>query len=161
MCASENQAGFRPDRGCIDHILPFRQVSEHRHMFSRPTISLLLGLQAVFDSVIRVIFWRRPQSRVRQRNPIHFLALYSRQQMPTSWLQPELTSGSGVRCGCLFSFFSQDIYEYSPIMWEWVTVIFTQTNRSDLELLDDVVFVIEDPIKLQVLLDHLNRCRYV
>ncbi|TNN07774.1 hypothetical protein EWB00_007528, partial [Schistosoma japonicum] len=41
----ENQAGFRPGRGCIDHIFTLRQVLEHRHTFRRPTIVVFLDLK--------------------------------------------------------------------------------------------------------------------
>ncbi|TNN10329.1 polyprotein, partial [Schistosoma japonicum] len=46
----ENQDGFRPGRGCVDHIFTLRQVLEHRHTFRRPTIVVFLDLKAEFDS---------------------------------------------------------------------------------------------------------------
>uniref|UniRef100_A0AA85KHM2 Reverse transcriptase domain-containing protein n=1 Tax=Trichobilharzia regenti TaxID=157069 RepID=A0AA85KHM2_TRIRE len=49
----ENQAGFRPGRGCIDHIFTLRQIQEHRHTFRRPTIVIFLDLKVAFDSVDR------------------------------------------------------------------------------------------------------------
>ena len=47
----ENQAGFRPGRGCINHVFTSRQILEHRHTFRRPTILLFLDLKAALDSV--------------------------------------------------------------------------------------------------------------
>ncbi|VDP64763.1 unnamed protein product, partial [Schistosoma curassoni] len=49
----ENQAGFRPGRGCIDHTFTIRQVQEHRHTYRRPTMVVFLDLKAAFDSVDR------------------------------------------------------------------------------------------------------------
>ncbi|RUT72670.1 hypothetical protein DLK05_17160 [Ancylomarina longa] len=54
----ENQAGFRPGRGCIDQIFTLRQVLEHRHTFRRPTIVVFLDLKAAFDSVDREVLWQ-------------------------------------------------------------------------------------------------------
>ena len=49
----EQQAGFRPGRGCIDHIFTLRQYLEHRNIFCRHTIAVFLDLKAAFDSVDR------------------------------------------------------------------------------------------------------------
>ena len=49
----EQRAGFRPGRGCIDHIFTLRQHSEHRNTFHRPTIVMFLDLKAAFYSVDR------------------------------------------------------------------------------------------------------------
>ena len=43
----EQQAGFRPGRGCADHIFTLRQHLEHRNTFHRPTIVMFLDLKAV------------------------------------------------------------------------------------------------------------------
>ena len=47
----EQQAGFRLECGCIDHIFTLRQHLEHRNTFHRPTIVMSLDLKAAFDSV--------------------------------------------------------------------------------------------------------------
>ena len=47
----ENQAGFRPGRGCIDHIFVFRQILELCHSFQQPTMVLFLDLKSAFGSV--------------------------------------------------------------------------------------------------------------
>ncbi|MGL5756628.1 MAG: reverse transcriptase domain-containing protein, partial [Paraclostridium sp.] len=53
----ENQAGFRPGRGCIDHIFTLRQLLELRHTFRQPTIVVFLDLKTAFDSVDRSALW--------------------------------------------------------------------------------------------------------
>ena len=47
------QPGCRPGRGCIDHIFTLRQYLEHRNIFCRLTIAVLLALKAAFHSVDR------------------------------------------------------------------------------------------------------------
>ena len=49
----ENQAGFRPESRCIDHICNLRQILEHRHLFRRRTILVFLNLKTAFDSIDR------------------------------------------------------------------------------------------------------------
>ncbi|KER32506.1 hypothetical protein T265_01386 [Opisthorchis viverrini] len=51
----ENRAGFRPGRGCVDHIFTLRQVLEQRHMYRRSTILVFLDFQGAFDSVDRSV----------------------------------------------------------------------------------------------------------
>ncbi|KER29020.1 hypothetical protein T265_04308 [Opisthorchis viverrini] len=54
----ENQAGFRPARGCIDHIFTLRLILEQRHCFQQPTMVVFLDLKAAFDSVDRQALWQ-------------------------------------------------------------------------------------------------------
>ena len=49
----EEQTGFRPGRGCIDHIFTLRQILE-RHAYRRPTILVFLDFKGAFDSVDRI-----------------------------------------------------------------------------------------------------------
>jgi hypothetical protein len=51
----EQQAGFRPGRGCIDNIFTLRQVLEQRHMYRRPTILVFLDFKGAFNSVDRSV----------------------------------------------------------------------------------------------------------
>jgi len=55
--AREEQAGFRPGRGCIDQIFTLRQLLEHRHTYRRPTITVFLDIRAAFDSIDRSTLW--------------------------------------------------------------------------------------------------------
>ena len=45
----ENEAGFRPGRGCIDHIFVLRQVLELRHSFQQPTMVVFLDLKSTLN----------------------------------------------------------------------------------------------------------------
>ena len=52
----ENQAGFRPGSGSIDHIFNLRQILEHRHTFRCPTILGFLGLKVASTQTIVIRF---------------------------------------------------------------------------------------------------------
>ncbi|CAH8829913.1 unnamed protein product [Trichobilharzia szidati] len=54
----EKQAGFRPGRGCTDHIFTRRQILRHRNTYWRPTIVIFLDLKAVLDSLSQEVLWR-------------------------------------------------------------------------------------------------------
>ncbi|KER26759.1 hypothetical protein T265_06042 [Opisthorchis viverrini] len=51
----EQQAGFRPGRGCVDQIFTLRQVLEQRHTYKRPTILVFLDFRGAFDSFDRSV----------------------------------------------------------------------------------------------------------
>ena len=54
----EKQAGFRPGRGCIDHIPNLHQILEQRHTFRQPTMVVFLEFGFAFDSVDRQALWQ-------------------------------------------------------------------------------------------------------
>ena len=49
----ENQAGFRPGRGCVDHIFTLHQILEQRHTLRQPIMVGFLDFKSAFDSVDR------------------------------------------------------------------------------------------------------------
>ncbi|CAH8629789.1 unnamed protein product, partial [Schistosoma margrebowiei] len=103
----ENQAGFRPGRGCIDQIFTLRQVLEHRCTFRRPTIVVFLDLKAAFDSVDREVLWQCLSLKGVPKKYINLIqALYSNTTgivRAYSELSSELITSSGVRQGCPLS----------------------------------------------------------
>nr|CAH8860711.1 unnamed protein product [Trichobilharzia regenti] len=118
----ENQAGFRPGRGCIDHIFTLRQILEHRHTFRRPTIVIFLDLKAAFDSVDRKVLWQCLTVKGVPRKYIALIkALYSNSRSRVrayGELSSELVTTSGVRQGCplspfLFNFIIDMLMEVS------------------------------------------------
>ena len=54
----ENQAGFRPGRGCVDQIFCLRQILETRREYQQPTVVVFIDFKAAFDSVFRESLWK-------------------------------------------------------------------------------------------------------
>ncbi|KER28519.1 hypothetical protein T265_04657 [Opisthorchis viverrini] len=96
----ENQAGFRPARGCIDHIFTLRQILEQRHCFQQPTMVVFLDLKAAFDSVDRQALWQCLWSKGVPHKFLNLIkALYanSRDRVKVQEkLSPEFTTSSGL-----------------------------------------------------------------
>ena len=162
----ENQAGFRPGRGCIDHIFTLRQILEHRHTSRRPTIFVFLDLKAAFDSVDRLALWRClslkgvPEKFI---NIIRSLYANSRSRVRAYGnVSPEFTTTSGVRQGCplspfLFNFVVDTLLENALSSCEDSGIELLPGGKlSDLEYADDIVLLSEDPGKLQALLNCLS-----
>ena len=51
--ARDNQAGFRPGRGCVDQIFALRQIIELQHEFREPLFIAFIDFAAAFDSIDR------------------------------------------------------------------------------------------------------------
>ena len=100
----ENQAGFRPGRGCIDHIFALRQILELRHSFQQPTMVVLLDLKSAFDSVDRQALWQCLSVKGVPPKFLNILkALYAHPRGRVrvyGRLSPEFSTSSGVRQGC-------------------------------------------------------------
>ena len=103
----EQQAGFRPGRGCIDHIFTLRQILEQRHLYRRPTILVFLDLKAAFDSVDRSVLL---STLVSQGMPLKFVNIIRSLYLQTSGrvrvygeLSKSFPTTSGVRQGCPLS----------------------------------------------------------
>ena len=100
----EEQAGFRPGRGCIDQIFTLRQLLEQRHIYRRPTVLLFLDIRAAFDSVDRNALW---QCLCRFGVPEKYVSILEALYSQTSdrvrvygRLSSPFAISSGVRQGC-------------------------------------------------------------
>jgi hypothetical protein len=162
----ENQAGFRPGRGCIDHIFTLRQVLEQRHTFQRPTMVVFLDLKSAFDSVDRQVLW---QCLSIKGVPSKFLsllkALYSNSRGRVKVygkLSPEFTTSSGVRQGCplspfLFNFVIDLLMESSlPASGTCGVELLPGRSLIDIEYADDIALLGSDPLEMQSILNNLN-----
>ncbi|CAH8658448.1 unnamed protein product [Schistosoma rodhaini] len=162
----ENQAGFRPGRGCIDHIFTIRQVLEHRHAYRRPTMIVFLDLKAAFDSVDREILWQCLSLKGVPEKYINLVkALYSNtisRVRAYGELSYDFTTSSGVRQGCplspfLFNFIIDLLLEITLSSTESTGIdLLPGGPLSDLEYADDIVLFGEDAGNMQSLLLELS-----
>ncbi|CAH8450567.1 unnamed protein product [Schistosoma margrebowiei] len=166
----ENQAGFRPGRGCIDQIFTLRQVLEHRHRFRRPTMVVFLDLKAAFDSNDRKVVWQCLSLKgvpKKYINPIQ--TLYSNTTglvKAYGELSSELITSSGVRQGCplspfLFNFVVDVLLEMTLFLSKFPGVeLLPGGSLVDLEYADDIV-LFEDADKMQSSDHSKQQCRHV
>ncbi|CAH8430565.1 unnamed protein product [Schistosoma mattheei] len=162
----ENQAGFRPGRGCIDQIFTLRQVLEHRHTFRRPTMVVFLDLKAAFDSIDREVLWQCLSLKGVPKKYINLIkALYSNttgRVRAYGELSSELITSSGVRQGCplspfLFNFVVDVLLEITLSSSKFTGVeLLPGGSLVDLEYADDIVLFGEDTDKMQSLLATLS-----
>jgi hypothetical protein len=164
----ENQAGFRPGRGCIDHIFTLRQILEHRHSFQRPTIVVFLDLKAAFDSVDRQVLWQCLSIKGVPSKILSLLkTLYTNSRGRVKVygkLSPEFTTTSGVRQGCplspfLFNFVIDMMMELSlPASDTCGVEVLPGCSVKDIEYADDIALLGSDPSQMQIILNNLNNC---
>ncbi|KAH9594332.1 Innexin inx2, variant 4 [Schistosoma haematobium] len=145
----ENQAGFRPGRGCMDQIFTLRQVLEHRYTFRRPTMVVFLDLKAAFDSVDHEVLWQCLSLKGVPKKYINLVkALYSNttgRARAYGELSSELITSSGVRQGCplspfLFNCVADVLLEitFSSSRFPGVELL-PEGSLVDLKYADDIV----------------------
>lgn len=103
----EEQAGFRPGRGCVDQIFALRQTVEERLKYQQPTSIVFIDFAAAFDSVHRESLWQTMASNQVPAPIINIIRnLYdgssSRVRAYGQLSEPFLVN-SGVRQGCVLS----------------------------------------------------------
>ncbi|KER20289.1 hypothetical protein T265_15354, partial [Opisthorchis viverrini] len=103
----EQQAGFRPGRGCVDEIFTMRQVLEQRHTYKRPTIPVFLDYRGAIDSVDRSVLLDTLAHQGILRKFVNILgSLYSRASGRVrvyGELSKSFRTQSGIRQGCPLS----------------------------------------------------------
>ena len=161
----EEQAGFRPGRGCIDQIFTLRQLLEQRHIYRRPTVVVFLDIRAAFDSVDRTALW---QCLHRLGVPEKYISVLRAIYSQTSGrvrvygkLSSSFGISSGVRKGCpispfLFNSVIDDVLHKALSGLQDCGVELLPGSRvSDLEYADDVALLGDSTQALQSALERL------
>ncbi|KER27485.1 LOW QUALITY PROTEIN: hypothetical protein T265_13775 [Opisthorchis viverrini] len=147
----ENQAGFRPAKGCIDYIFILRQVLEQRYCSQQPTMVVLLDLRAAFDSCLcRKGFSHKFLTLLKalHANFCGRVKVYGK-------LSPKFTTSSGVRQGCalspfLFNFVIDAIMEDSLSASNACGVeVIPGSPLTDIEYADDMAPLGSGPVVMQ------------
>ena len=103
----EEQAGFRQDRSCTDHIATLRIIIEQSLEWQSPLYSIFVDFQKAFDSVDRDVIWRLMQ---HYGFPPKFISIIQQlydnsscQVIHEGKLTDTFQVQTGVRQGCLLS----------------------------------------------------------
>jgi hypothetical protein len=162
----EEQAGFRPGRGCIDHIFSLRQLLEQRHSYRKGTIAIFLDFKGAFDSVDRTSLFGVLSSKGIPQKYVNILqALYSHttgQVRVYGELSDKFETTSGVRQGCpispfLFNFVIDVIMEECLRESGNLGIQVLPGDRLlDLDYADDIVLLFDSFGQAQVTLDRLS-----
>ena len=153
--ARENQAGFRPGRGCRDQIFTLRQILEQRYQFKRNTILTFIDFKAAFDSIDRRHLWDICEALGMPVNTLQMLkAMYDESYSCVrayNQLSEPFAITTGVRQGSILS----------PLLFifivDWIMMTAThdknfgiqleETLITDLDFADDIA-LLEDNINL-------------
>ena len=162
----EEQAGFRPGRGCIDQIFTLRQILEQRHCYRQPTIAVFLDFKGAFDSVDRNALFSTLLCKGVPLKYVNVLrALYahtSGRVRVYGRLSPNFATASGVRQGC----------PISPFLFNFVIDVLMETcikaaptagvhvlpgsKVLDLDYADDIVLLFDSHADAQLTLNTLS-----
>ncbi len=103
----EEQAGFRKDRSCTDHIATMRIIIEQSSEWQTPLYAVFVDFQKAFDSVDREVIWKLMN---HYGFPRKFIAIIQQMYLDASCqvihegkLTEPFSVQTGVRQGCLLS----------------------------------------------------------
>ena len=162
----EEQAGFRPGRGCIDHIFTLRQILEQRHLYRQPTITVFLDFKGAFDSVDRDVLF---STLLLKGVPLKYVNILRALYAHTSGrvrvygeLSASFPTVSGVRQGCpispfLFNFVLDALMEACiEAVPEPGVHVLPGEKVLDLDYADDIVLMFDSCADAQRTLDRLS-----
>jgi hypothetical protein len=158
----ENQAGFRPGRGCVDQIFSLRRILEHRSRYQQPTVTCFIDFASAFDSLHRLSLWRILEADGLPLKLINLIKAYYINPGCRVLINGEKTdrfeTKTGVRQGCplspvLFNFVIDWVLEKSLDGSEGVNIS-PQQRITDLDYADDIAILTNTYTEMQ---DVLNR----
>ena len=154
---SENQFGFRKNKGCSDAIFILRQLQEKHIEWNKPLYMAFIDQEKAFDRVVRAELWKCLTERgifgellrAVQSFYICSQAAVRTREGETDWFKVKC----GLRQGCVFS----------PLLFIiFMDNIMKRANQEEnsieeLMFADDLVLTAEDQIRLQEMVSNLNQ----
>lgn len=103
----KNQAGFRPENSCIDHINTMRIIIEQSAELNSPLYIAFVDYEKAFDSLKRDVIWRALESRGVPVKIINIIKKFyegaSSRVLHEGQLSEPFVTISGVKQGCALS----------------------------------------------------------
>ena len=143
----DEQAGFRKDRSCIDHIATLRIIVEQTIECSSPLYLLFVDFEKAFDSLDREAMWRILRHYGIPNKIINMLKVqyqgFTCQVLHGGTMTEPIEVKTGVRQGCLLSpllflvvldWVSKNAYEGKRLGLQWTL----NQRLEDLDYADDL-----------------------
>ena len=159
-----NQAGFRPQRDCVDEIFVIRQLIELHHELRQPLFHAFLDFSAVFDGVDCESIFTSLEAQGMQTKTLSLLkAMYCNiksQILVNEILTEEFDIGCGVCQGCIGSpvLFMRCVDEimFAALKQRSGGIsIFSGEVLNDLDYADEIDLIDTDAATLQILIDNV------
>ena len=103
----QNQAGFRPGKGCVNQIFTLRRVLEHRHKYQQSTVACFIDFKTAFDSIDRKSLWEIMRADGMPSKLVNLIRAYyvdtKASVRVNGELSPEFSINAGAIQGCFFA----------------------------------------------------------
>ena len=156
-CRSENQFGFRNNKGCSDAIFILRQLQEKHIEWNKPLYMAFIDQEKAFDRVVRAELWKCLEERgilgelLRAVQSLYICsqAAVRTREGETDWFEVKCELRQGcVLSPLLFIIFMDNIMKRA-----------NQKENSIEELMfaDDLALIAEDQSRLQEMVSNLDQ----
>ena len=161
-----NQAGFRKDRSCTDHIATLRIIIEQSKEWQTPLYLNFIDFEKAFDSVDRNVIWQLmhhygiPQTFTKLIQDLYESS--SCQVIHNGKLSESFEMSTGVRQGCLLSpmifimvvdWIMREVEDQGKTGIQWTLT----TQLHDLDYADDICLLSQKLQHMQTKTNNLER----
>lgn len=157
------QAGFRKNFATIDHIHTVKQVLEKYNEYNKHLYMVFIDYTKAFDNIKHEAIWESLETQGINTTFINIIRnIYSntKARIQLETLGEEFKIRRGVRQGDplspkLFSAVLENIFR--KLDWERLGINIDGRKLNHLRFADDIVLFEEDPHKLQMMIEDLNK----